>query len=342
VRERHHSEEDRLSVELRPGGAIIVAKLAVVAATVVILSMISGPRAQSSAMTPAVLAATTACGSSCTSPVNQGLGTGETPTITITGSGCPSVTAAGLESAAGDSSCTISVAMATASAANAGQDWVAMEEGTVDKFITDQALSQRLDIQYGSDEVVEFEAAPDGVASNLCLAVVSGKATLQPCGGATSVQTDTQTGSQTDKSSGTNTGSDSTSYNMFDWCCQPNVGGNLPYYYVTTGSDDTSSGSNTSTGTTTSTGTDTTITSTYSETAWILDTGNTSNGYLDVINGSDQAYSDPLVLTAASDGSLGLSSLSEIAGVVTTTQMWAFQYASASTATLKKEGVHRT
>jgi hypothetical protein len=310
----------------------MVAKFAVITSTVLILSMTSGPRAQSSTMGPAVLAATTACGSSCTSPVNQGLGTGETPTITITGSGCPSVTAAGLESAAGNSSCTISVAMATTSTTNAGQDWVAMEEGTVDKFITDQALSQRLDIQYGSDEVVEFEAAPNGVASNLCLALVSGKATLQQCGGATSVQTDTQTGSQADKSSGTNTGSVSTTITN---CCN---GVNE----VETGSSDTNSGTSSSTDTTTSTGTDTTITSTYSGTAWILDSGNTSNGYLDVINGSDQAYSDPLVLTATSSGSLGLSSLSEVGGAVTTTQMWAFQYQSASAATLKKEGIRRT
>ena len=68
----------------------------------------------------------------------------------------------------------------------------------------------------------------------------------------------------------------------------------------------------------------TTTTTTYSGTAWILDAGNTSNGYLDVISGSDQAYSDPLVLTAASSGSLGLSSLSEVGGIVTAAQMWAF------------------
>jgi hypothetical protein len=303
-------------------------KLAVVVSTVVILSVSSGPGARSSTMGPAVLAATTACGASCTSPVNLGLGTGETPTITITGSGCPAVTAAGLESAAGNSSCAISVAMAAASAANAGQDWVAMEEGTVDKFIADQALSQRLDIQYGSDEVVEFEAAPGGVASNLCLAIVSGAATVRQCGGATSVQTDTQTGSQTDNSSGSSSGSDSTNNS---------VGGGIVF-----GSTSFSSGSSSSTDNATSSGTGTTTTSTSSGTAWILDAGNTSNGYLDVISGSDQAYSDPLVLTAASGGALGLSSLSEIGGIVTTTQMWAFEFGSAIAATIKKEGIRRT
>jgi hypothetical protein len=323
-----------LSIKVRSGVAAIVVKLAVVMSTVLILSVTSGPEAQSSAMGPAVLAATTACGTSCTSPVNLGLGTGQTPTITITGSGCPAVTAAGLESAAGSNSCVIGVAMAAASATNAGQDWVAMEEGTVDKFIADQALSQRLDIQYGSDEVVEFEAAPNGVASNLCLALVSGKATLQQCGGATSVQTDTQTGSQTDQGSGTNSGSDSTTdYNGVD-------ASNFSFYQ--TGASSTSSGSSSSTDTSTSTGTGTTITSTYSGTAWILDAGNTSSGYLDVISGSDQAYSDPLVLSAASAGSLTLSSLSEVGGVVSTAQMWAFQFQSTSAATLRKEGIRRT
>jgi len=131
---------------------------------------------------------------------------------------------------------------------------------------------------------------------------------LRQCGGATSVQTDAQTGSQTDNSSG---------YDSTDG-----------YTSNTTG--------------TTSSGTGTTTTSTYSGTAWILDAGNTSNGYLDVISGSDQAYSDPLVLTAASSGSLGLSSLSEVGVVVSTTQMWAFQYQSASAATIKKDGLQRT
>jgi hypothetical protein len=326
-----------LPIKLRSGVAAIVVKFAVVVSTVLVLSVVSGPGARSSAMGPAVLAATTACGSSCTSPVNQGLGAGETPTVTITGSGCPAVTAAGLESAAGNSSCTIKVAMAAATSANAGQDWVAMEEGTVDKFISDQALSQRLDIQYGSDEVVEFEAAPDGVASDLCLAIVSGAVTLQQCGGATSVQTDKQTGSQTDKSSSTNSGSDTTTDNLV--CCDGSYPASDLYG---TGAVDSSSGSSSSTDNTTSSGTDTTTTSTYSGTAWILDAGNTSNGYLDVISGSDQAYSDPLVLTAASDGSLSLSSLSEVGGVVSTTQMWAFEFGSASAATLRKEGVQRT
>jgi hypothetical protein len=48
------------------------------------------------------------------------------------------------------------------------------------------------------------------------------------------------------------------------------------------------------------------------------------------------------VLTAASSGSLGLSSLSEIGGVVTSTQMWAFEYESTSAATIRKDGVQRT
>jgi hypothetical protein len=165
--------------------------------------------------------------------------------------------------------------------------------------------------------------------------MVSGAATLQQCGGATSVQTDTEAGSENDTSSSTNSGSDNTS-DVIECCDDDDEG------VYQTGSSDTSSGSTNGTDTITSKGTDTTATSTYSGTAWILDSGSTSNGYLDVISGSDQAYSDPLVLTAASSGSLGLSSLSEIGGVVTSTQMWAFEYESTSAATIRKDGVQRT
>ena len=320
---------------LRARSTTIVVAVSAIACTLLFVSIAGPPQAQYSGTGRVALASTTACGSSCITPLNQGLGTSETPTITITGSGCPAVTAAGLETAAGESSCTIKVAMAAATTTNAGQDWATLEEGTVDKFISDQALSPRLDIQYGSDEVVEFEAAPDGVASNLCLALVSGAATVQQCGGATSVQTESQAGSETDTNSSTNSGSDSSSYDMY--CCDDDDEG-----LVAEGASDTISGSTNGTVTSTSSGTDTTTTSSYSGTAWILDSGNTANGYLDVISGSDQAYSDPLVLTAASSGSLGLSSLSELGGVVTSTQMWAFEYESASAATLKKDGVKRT
>jgi hypothetical protein len=323
-----------LSVKLRSRIAGTVVRLAVITSVLCVLSMVSGPQARSSTMGPAVLASTTACGSACTSPVNQDLGTTETPTITITGSGCPAVTATGLETAAGESACTIKVAMATTTTTNAGQDWVAMEEGTVDKFISDDALSQRLDIQYGSDEVVEFEAAPDGVASNLCLAIVSGAATLQQCGGATSVQTDSESGSESDTSSSTTTGTDNDYNNV-----QLIDGDDSAYVSSSTNyPDDSTSG----TDSITSKGTDTTVTSTYSGTAWILDSGDTANGYLDVISGSDQSYSDPLVLTAASSGALSLTSLSAVGGVVTNTQMWAFEYESTSAATIKKDGVQRT
>lgn len=127
---------------------------------------------------PAVNAATTACGSLCSSPVNQSLGTGTTLTVGFSsqsqgGSGsCGAVTAASLQSP--PSGCTPNVTLAAASTTNAGQDWVVMLEGPassgVAAFIADGALSNKLGIQYSTDDVVEVEATPNGLASGQCLA----------------------------------------------------------------------------------------------------------------------------------------------------------------------------
>jgi hypothetical protein len=326
-----------MSIKLSAAVAVIVTVAALVGSSLSIISMASGPVAQASTMSQAVLASTTACGSSCTSPVNEDLGTSETPTISISGTGCPAVTAAGLEEAESDSSCTVSVAMAATSTASPGQDWVVMEEGLVSAFVTYGALSPRLDIQYSGDEVVEFEAAPDGDASDLCLSVVYlTSIALQPCGGATNEQVDSETGSETGTSSGSTTGTDN-DYNdvqFFD---------NYEGAYVSSSTDypdDSTSGTDTAT----TKGTDTTTNSTFSGTAWILDAGNTtSSGYLDVISGTSQVFSDPNVLTSTSiDGPLETSALSEVGGVVNTAEMWAFEYESSSAATLKKDGVKRT
>ena len=139
-----------------------------------------------------VQASTTACGTSCSSPTNQAIGTAVTPTITISGGGggssCPSVTAAGLQQAFNDgdgnplggSMCTINVGMAATSTTNAGQDWLVMDEGQVNAFVSGQALSPRLGIQYGGDDVFEFQAAPNGVPSGLCLANVESSLTDSP------------------------------------------------------------------------------------------------------------------------------------------------------------------
>ncbi len=294
-------------------------------ALTVVTSVAAGPSAQAS---------TTACGGLCTTPSNKALGTGETPTITVTGSSCTGAPSAGtLVSEYANSACTISVGMATATTTNPYQDWAVIEEGTVDKFISDQALSPALDIQYGADEVVEFEAAPSGAATNLCLALVSSKVTLKQCGLSSDTQTGTSTGTQTDKTTGSNNGSDSESDD--EQCCT--TSGDI---YMT-GSLGTSTGSSSSTDTATSTGTSTTSTSIYSLTAWILDSGNTTSGYLDVISGTDQAFSNPQVLMA-SGTTLSVTWLNELGGVVNSSQMWSFGYQSSSAVQFKKSGMQHT
>lgn len=128
---------------------------------------------------PAVQAATTACGSVCSNPTNQSLGTGVTLTVGFTSStqsGCPAVTAASLQSP--PAGCTPNVTLATASSSNAAQDWVVMLEGSatngVSTFISAGALSNKLAIQYSTDQVVEVEATPNGVPSGQCLAYSAG------------------------------------------------------------------------------------------------------------------------------------------------------------------------
>jgi hypothetical protein len=156
---------------------------------------------------PAVQASTTACGSSCASPSNLSLGTGESLTLSITpnplagGITCPAVSASVLENWSAQTfsqECVIKVGVAATSTTNVGQDWVVMLDGglntTVNSMIGDGILSQRLSLQYGGAEAVEIEAVPDGVSSDMCLGYNGTSLTLIGCGTVTAA---TSTGAVT-------------------------------------------------------------------------------------------------------------------------------------------------
>ena len=158
-----------LSASTSSGSMSVKAKAGAVALAVALAVAVALTRG------PAVHAATTACGSLCSDPVNQSAGTGETLTVGFSSqstSGCPAVTAASLQNP--PTGCTPAVSLAAASSTSAGQDWVVMLEGPtsngVAAFIADGALSNKLGIQYSTDSVVEVEATPNGVPSGQCLA----------------------------------------------------------------------------------------------------------------------------------------------------------------------------
>ncbi len=102
-------------------------------------------------------ASTTACGSSCTSPVNQSAGTGEA--LTVSG-----------KTASGSS-----VVLATASTTNSAQDWTPEQEGTVGnaETLAPGVVPSALNMLYSGDTMVEFQYAPDGVPSDLCMGAVA-------------------------------------------------------------------------------------------------------------------------------------------------------------------------
>jgi hypothetical protein len=92
-------------------------------------------------------ASTTACGSSCTSPYSESLGSGEV--LTVSGS---------------------SVVMAAASTTSSAQDWTVQVEGPVSAAVSAGVLSAKLNMLYANDTMVEYEFAPNGVPSDKCLA----------------------------------------------------------------------------------------------------------------------------------------------------------------------------
>jgi hypothetical protein len=204
---------------------------------------------------PPVQASTTACGSSCANPTNQLLGTDETPTISIAlKSGqkgtCPALTAAGLQEMVSSppSTCTLTISMATETTTNPGQDWEVINEGTVAAFIQGGALSTALGIQYatnaGTDlpnEVVEFEATPDGAPSGACMAATGNTTSiaLTQCGAVTSAGTVTNGSSVLGDSDGSSISTSSTNPDIYSASAWILDGSN-----ATGGYDDIISGSN--------------------------------------------------------------------------------------------------
>ena len=92
-------------------------------------------------------ASTTACGSACTSPSVQSVGTGQV----LTASGT-------------------SVTMAAASGTSSGQDWTPEQEGDVANAVAAGVLPPKLNLLYSTDPLIEFQTAPNGVPSDQCLA----------------------------------------------------------------------------------------------------------------------------------------------------------------------------
>jgi hypothetical protein len=97
------------------------------------------------------LASTVACGSACTSPFVESLGSGEVLTVSGSGAGA-------------------SIVMAAASATSSTQDWTPESEAPVPAFHGLGIISERLQLMYAPDSVYEFQYAPNGKASDYCLA----------------------------------------------------------------------------------------------------------------------------------------------------------------------------
>jgi len=97
-------------------------------------------------------ASTTACGSACTSPSVQSLGTGEVLAVSST-----------------------NVVMSAASTTNSAEDWTPEQEGVVSNAVSAGVLSAKLDMLYSTDTLVEYQYAPDGVPSDECLANGGGR-----------------------------------------------------------------------------------------------------------------------------------------------------------------------
>ncbi len=200
-------------------------------------------------------ASTTACGGSCTSPSVQSVGTGQV----LTDSGT-------------------SLTMSAANTTSSTEDWTPEQEGDVANAVAAGVLAPKLNMLYSTDQLVEFQYAPNGVPSDQCLS---------------------------DNSSGTTS-----------------LGGALPYN-------------------------DPTLTVVMAQcgitaaSLWIVDANNEANGYVDLINAGYESsftyisqntgtaenltspFAEPAVLTVNSSGKVVLAFLSELAGVVSPTQMWA-------------------
>ncbi|HXS64575.1 MAG TPA: hypothetical protein VN767_17090 [Streptosporangiaceae bacterium] len=111
-----------------------------------VITALAVPASLLSADAPAG-ASTTACGGSCTSPTVQSVGTGQALAVSGT-----------------------SVVMSTANTTSSTQDWTPEQEGAVANAVAAGVLAPRLNMLYSTDQLVEFQYAPNGVPSDQCLA----------------------------------------------------------------------------------------------------------------------------------------------------------------------------
>jgi hypothetical protein len=111
-----------------------------------VISALVVPASLLSADVPAG-ASTTTCGSSCTSPSVKSVGTGQVLTVSGT-----------------------SVTMSAASTTSSTQDWTPQQEGDVANAVAAGVLAPKLNMLYSTDQLVEFQYAPNGVPSDQCLA----------------------------------------------------------------------------------------------------------------------------------------------------------------------------
>jgi hypothetical protein len=95
-------------------------------------------------------ASTTACGSSCTSPTVQSVGTGSALAVSGT-----------------------SVVMSTANTTSSTEDWTPEQVGDVANAVAAGILSAKLNLLYSTDPLIEFQYAPNGVPSDQCLSNTS-------------------------------------------------------------------------------------------------------------------------------------------------------------------------
>lgn len=117
-------------------------------ASVVFVALIAAAATVVTVGFPTAGASTAACGSACMSPSVQLLGTSEV--LTVSGS---------------------SVKMETASTTSTTQDWTPELEGPVSAGIGAGVVKAPLGVQYGNDNMYEFQYVPGGDPSDNCLSV---------------------------------------------------------------------------------------------------------------------------------------------------------------------------
>jgi hypothetical protein len=114
-------------------------------------------------------ATTTACGNPCMTLSNQDFGSGY---VTAVAGGMPVIGAAVRLSATADSR---------------AEDWLETDAGNVTDLAAQGRVSPEIEAQYDGLDGYEFQFAPDGVASGLCLGLAGtahegGRVTLRRCG----------------------------------------------------------------------------------------------------------------------------------------------------------------